>query len=484
MIRRERAQSEVLGTVLLLGITIAAVTVTVATGSVALAAITDDARSAGVENGMSQFTSQTSLVALGESEAKRFDLGDVDGGDLRLDEDAGRVDIRIEDPNGTVANESFRLGTLTYTGDGREVAVQGGGVWRLEGDRGQMVSPPEYHYRGDTLTFPIVRLTGDDAPSNRGTGLVRQDVVGERVFSEVANPLQDGTVTVEVQSEYYEGWYDFFSQRADGDVTKDDENRTTTARLVVPEEMQFERAISLGYGGYSHGGSGNNEAGNGANNGLDETVYTEGNSHASPEQLVANQITSAVNGSEDLDDCFDGAESCEGGTYYSDDEYTLDDDVTFDTSAGDITVAIDGDLELGNKDLEVTNEGDGQVTYYVNGSVTANGDAFVGTSSEDPEANRTVFYVTEGFLEDGPGQGAVTIEAIVYAPNSETDLAGGPTLRGAFVFDSLHTRGDSFTVEFDATLDSLQFGVSGGAGQNPITFLHVSENTVVVQFDR
>jgi len=125
-----------------------------------------------------------------------------------------------------------------------------------------------------------------------------------------------------------------------------------------------------------------------------------------------------------------------------------------------------------------------KLSYYVNGSVTANGDAFVGTSSEDPEANRTVFYVTEGFLEDGPGQGAVTIEAIVYAPNSETDLAGGPTLRGAFVFDSLHTRGDSFTVEFDATLDSLQFGVSGGAGQNPITFLHVSENTVVVQFDR
>ncbi|MES3160709.1 MAG: hypothetical protein PPP55_03955 [Halorubrum sp.] len=481
MIRRERAQSEVLGTVLLLGITIAAVTVTVATGSVALAAITDDARSAGVENGMSQFTSQTSLVALGESEAKRFDLGDVDGGDLRLDEDAGRVDIRIEDPNGTVANESFRLGTLTYTGDGREVAVQGGGVWRLEGDRGQMVSPPEYHYRGDTLTFPIVRLTGDDAPSNRGTGLVRQDVVGERVFSEVANPLQDGTVTVEVQSEYYEGWYDFFSQRADGDVTKDDENRTTTARLVVPDEMQFERAISLGHSGYSHGGGGN---GSGGNNGLDETAYTEGNSHAPPEPLVATQIASAANESEDIDDCFDGTGSCGGGTYYSDSEYTLDGDVTFDTTAGDITVAIDGDLELGNKNLEITNEGDGRVTYYVNGSVTATGNAVVGTSSTEPEASRTVFYVTEGFLEDGPGQGSVDIDGIVYAPNSATELAGSPTLRGAFVFDSLHTKGNAFSVEFDTSLSDDELSVSGGPGQNPITYLHVSENTVEVRFDR
>lgn len=160
MKRSERGQSEVIGVVLLLGITIAAVTVTVATGSAALGLVTDEARSASVENGMSQLSSQSSLVALGGTDARRFDLGSVDGGQLRLDEEAGRVEVRIENGTDTITTYNGSIGTLEYVGDRRNVAMQGGGVWAMEGGRGRMISPPEYHYRGETLTFPIVRLIG------------------------------------------------------------------------------------------------------------------------------------------------------------------------------------------------------------------------------------------------------------------------------------------------------------------------------------
>ncbi len=474
MFRRERAQSEVLGTVLLLGITIAAVTITVATGSVALAAVTDDARSSGVENGMSQLTSQASLVALGEADAKRFDLGSIDGGDLRLDENAGHVDIRVQGPNGTITNESFPLGTLVYTGDRREIAIQGGGVWSLEGDRGRMLSPPEYHYRGETLTFPIVRLTGEESSPSAGTGVVRRTDGTEDVLSNVSNPLRDGTVVIEIRSDYYEGWYDFLSQRADGQVTKDDENRTVTARLVVPENRTFEQAMSIGHGGYSHGGGGD---------GLDEGSYTERDSHQSPEALIENRIEAASEGGRDIDDCLAGSNTCEAGTYYSDGDHSVGGDVDFDTSGEDIEVVIDGDLDIGSNELTITDETDGTVTYYVNGSVTMEGSAFVGTAAPEPEAKRTTFYVAGGFLEDG-GDGSVTVEAIVYAPNSDTELSGNPTLRGAFVFDSLHTSGNAFTVDFDADLADFEVSISGGAGENPITYLHVSENVVDVRFDR
>lgn len=482
MYGRERAQSEVLGTVLLLGITIAAVTITVATGSVALAAVTDDARSSGVENGMSQLTSQASLVALGEADAKRFDLGSVDGGELRLDEDAGRVDVRVEAPNETLESESFQLGTLVYTGDRREVAIQGGGVWSLEGDRGRMLSPPEYHYRGETLTFPIVRLTGDEASPNAGTGVVSRAGPSEAVLANVSNPLRDVTVVVEIRSDYYEGWYDFFTRRADGVVTKDDENRTVTARLVVPEQRTFERAVSVGHGGYSHGGGGG--ANTGANDGLDETEYTEGESHRSPDSLLTARIEAASDDGRSIDDCLDGSDTCEAGTYYSDGTYTVDDDVEFDTTDGDVDVVIDGDLQIGSNELSIGDDTNGTVTYFVNGSVTATGGAFVGTVAAEPEAKRTVFYVGDGFLPGGPGQGSVTIEAVVYAPNAATEIAGSATLRGAFVFGSLHTNGNSFTVEFDQDLEAFEVELSGGAGEAPITYLHVSENVVDVRFDR
>ncbi|WP_256403538.1 DUF7289 family protein [Halorubrum salinum] len=469
----ERGQSEVIGVVLLLGITIAAVTATVATGSVALGLITDEAQSASVENGMSQLSSQSSLVALGETDARRFDLGSVDGGQLRLDEDAGHVTVRVE--NGTDGDTTVYdgpIGTLEYVGSDRTVALQGGGVWTVSNGYGRMVSPPEYHYRGTTLTFPIVRLNGTEQTPQSGTGVVRRVPGDSDNVTETANPLENGTVVVEVQSDYYEGWYEFFTQRADGSVTKYDGNRTTVARLVVPDDVAFDRAISLG-GEYTH---------NSGNNGLDESLYEEDEVHPSPGPMIDSALREGADSGEPLSNCFD-ADTCTGGTYYASGDVDVGQRVEFDTSGDDVTIAVDGDLDLGGNELEITNDGDGVVRYYVNGSVFANGDATVGTTSDAVEAQRNRFYVRDGFLEDGPGQGSVDVDAVVYAPNSDTNLAGSVTLRGGFIFDTLTTKSNAFTVEHDDTLDDIEIRIGGGSGRNSITYLHVSENVVEVDFD-
>ncbi|MFC5278716.1 archaellin/type IV pilin N-terminal domain-containing protein [Halorubrum rubrum] len=465
-----RAQSEVIGTVLLLGITIAAVTATVATGSVALATVTDEAQATGVENGMSQFTSRASLVALGGADAKRFDLGSVDGGDLRLEEDAGHVEVRIERPDGNVTNESYSLGTLVYAGEGREVAVQGGGVWSSDGTRGRMVSPPEYHYRGETLTFPIVRLTGEGErrTSDRGTGVVRQRTAEEEVFPNVSNPLENGTVVVEVRSDYYEGWYDFFSQRAEGDVTKDDANRTATARLVVPGEVELDKPLSLGSED-TH-----------TDIPLDEDDYELGVSHPSPSAVIDERIENASTSGQAVDDCFDGG-TCTAGVYHADGDVTLSDDVEFDTAGGNVTVAIDGDFDIGGNDLQITDGSDNAVTYYVNGSVDINNPT-IGTTASSIDAERTQFYVNGGIAENTNGIGNADIDAVIYAPNADVEANGNPTLRGAFVFERLDLGGAS-SMAYDADLRDLELTISGGPGQNPITYLHVSRNEVAVRFD-
>jgi len=477
MKRGERGQSEVIGVVLLLAITIGAVTVTVATGSAALGLVTDEARSASVENGMSQLSSQSSLVALGGTDARRFDLGAVDDGQLRLDEGAGRVEVRIETENATTTTYNDSIGTVEYVGGHRTVAMQGGGVWAMEGGRGRMISPPEYHYRSETLTFPIVRLTGDESSPASGTGVVRRVASDPGAVTETPNPLRNGTVVVEVQSEYYEGWYDFFTQRTDGAVTKDDANRTTTARLVVPEEVTFERAIAL-QGEYTHGnGNGN---GNG-NSGLSESMYSEGVAHRSAAPLIESTLANST-GSDDLSTCFDSGTTCTGGTYYASDDVTVGQSVDFNTTDGNITIAIDGDLDLSGETLEIENEGDGVVRYYVNGSVFTSDSGTVGTASTNTSARRNQFYVRDGFLEDA--QGGFGFDAIVYAPNSDTDIQGSVDLRGGFVFNSLYTQSNAFTIEQDDELDDTTIRISGGTGQNPITYLHVSENVVEVDFDR
>ena len=477
----ERAQSEVIGVVLLLAITIAAITVTVATGSAALALVTDDAQSSSVENGMSQLSSQSSLVALGETDARRFDLGSVDGGDLRLDEDAGRVEVRIERENATEVIYDDSIGTLEYRGERRDIAMQGGGVWAMHGDRGRMISPPEYHYRGSTLTFPIVRLTGDETSPSSGAGVVRRSAGNPSAVNATDNPLQDGTVVVEVESRYYEGWYDFFSQRADGDVMKDDANQTTTARLVVPDEVSFERALTVGdANGYEHSGNPNNE--------LSESEYQHGLSSPSPTALIASQIESAAENNDNVTSCvtssgFVNCGTVEAGTYYFDSDATVEGDLEFDTTDGDIIVVVDGDFDIGENNMTVIDDSDNGVSYYINGSLDLQGNPYIGTENPAIEAQRNIFYVNGGFLDGSGGDGTPTIEAIVYAPNADVVTKGNPTLRGAFVTKSLETGGNA-QVEYDEGLRELEVTITGGPGQNPITYLHVSENAVEVDFDR
>ncbi|WP_235271407.1 archaellin/type IV pilin N-terminal domain-containing protein [Halorubrum saccharovorum] len=395
----ERGQSEVIGVVLLLGITIAAVTVTVATGSAALGLVTDEARSASVENGMSQLSSQSSLVALGETDARRFDLGSVDGGQLRLDKEAGRVEVRIEQGDSDTPIYNGSLGTLEYVGEDRTVALQGGGVWASQNGHGRMISPPEYHYRKSTLTFPVVGLTGNESTPSSGTGVVRQTPDDPDAVDAPGNPLQNGTVVVEVQSEYYEGWYDFFSQRSDGDVTKDDANRTTTARLVVPDEVSFDKALAVSDpDGYSHSGKPDNE--------LNEGDYVEGMSFPSPRSLIANQIAAAAADNDNTtESCvtasgFDGCGTVESGVYYFGGDAEVTGDLRFDTSDGDIVVAVDGDFDIGDNDVTVE-DGTNNVTYYVNGSLDLQGSPTVSVDN----TSRNQFYVNEGFLDGSAGDG-------------------------------------------------------------------------------
>ena len=216
----ERAQSEVLGTVLLLGLTVAVVGTTVALGG---AALNDSQRTADfqrVEGAMTQVDSKASLVAHGESPAQRLRLEPGRNADLRIDEGAGTMRIEVETENGTYTNETT-LGAIIYERGDDVIAYQGGGVWRANADGARMVSPPEFHYRGDTLTLPLVTVTGEGELSDSIT--IRESdgrPTGLFASENISNPLLGGNVSITVESEYAGAWGRFFESRTAANVTQ------------------------------------------------------------------------------------------------------------------------------------------------------------------------------------------------------------------------------------------------------------------------
>jgi|GEM_PF-865220 flagellin-like protein len=226
MHRPDRAQSEVIGVVLLLGLTITAVGVTVALGSTALADVQSSADVQRIEGAMTQVDSKASLVAHGGSTSQRVRLDPGRNAGVRVDEGAGvmRIEVEAENDAGDLetTTKNVTLGAIVYERGDDRVAYQGGGVWRSNGDGSWMVSPPEFHYRGDTLTLPLVTIDGVDGRLGDAAVVTGTSNHPEGLFpsENVSNPLLGGNVTITVESEYAEAWGRFFETRTRANVTQ------------------------------------------------------------------------------------------------------------------------------------------------------------------------------------------------------------------------------------------------------------------------
>ncbi|MFB6204950.1 MAG: hypothetical protein ABEJ05_00255 [Haloglomus sp.] len=244
-----RGQAEVLGFVLLVGISVIAAGAIVTAGASAFQDLRTEISTERNVNALERFDSKSAVVLLGGADAQTISLGRARHG-YTVRPDAGW--IRITHVNATDGGEdevlyNETLGALVYRNEqaGIELAYQGGGVWRREGEWSRAVSPPEFHYRGKTLTLPVIQIRGSGAAS----GGVRATVVSTRSSVPIypnatreydasgrpyRNPLQNGTIVATVHSDYYRGWATYFRRQTAARVTAvDPVAETTTVELTA-----------------------------------------------------------------------------------------------------------------------------------------------------------------------------------------------------------------------------------------------------------
>ncbi|MFO7926585.1 MAG: DUF7289 family protein [Halobacteriota archaeon] len=457
---RDRAVSSPIGVILILGMTIASVTALFAVGGTVIGDTRADAERSQMENSMASFSSKASLVGLGESGDQRFSLGRASEGEVEVQSNTGQVALYVEQNGSKTELDSTSLGAVVYENGDTEVAYQGGGVWQRRGGSSWMISPPEYHYQFETLTFPIMTVSGEGNSSGSVGGTVRSTgestdwypIEGDETRS---NPLEKGTVLVEIESRYCAGWESFFTERSQGAIAESCGNDdTVTVDLTVPfsiggEEPVMAKTIN------PNGGSGIPDG------------WTEG--------TVASSISPEVDAK--LESCAtDGCDAPPGtgdpftaGTYNAS-ETTILDGKTFDTDGGDVTVVTDGDLELN----DITIAGDGNVTLYVRGELTV--DSAV---NDGGNATQLISLVhSEGSVRfDGNSE----YTGIIYAPKADMEFNGSPAISytGALVAEDMDLNGniDKFDFQPDPDLEGYQIG----GGDRPLTYLHVSENGIEVE---
>ena len=568
-----RGQSEVLGVVLLLGITITGATAVVALGSTTLSDSQQRADVGKAEHAMTQLDSQASLVGHGEADSRHVAVPTEREATTRIDSEGGwmRLEIRNETSDAVeeeVMNET--LGTVAYENGDTTIAYQGGGVWKQSGGGSTMVSPPEFHYRASagsdypTLTLPLIVVEGSGSFDGDLT-IERGETVQHYPNGSLPNPLTEGRVAVVVRSEYYRAWAEFFEERTGGQTTIDHENETVTLELVSPVAKEaVTSAISVsssdgdlhlrGTGSegahvdsYSSSDGGYAEAP--SSNGTIETsgvvriqnhVTVEGDVRANDVRLENHaNVTGTVYYGESIDpddwepseeiDPVEGIDSIDllvestvsdleeendndgtdaisddqldmgaegertlgSGEYYLDDlELGTNDNLTLDTSSGDITIGVRDTIHL-DADSNVTVEGDGRVNVFFTGEQTVGGsgqpnmvmdDASV-YADNDTAARFWIYGPSDVEMEFQEGARFV---GVVYAPaggggTGVVEINNHAQVLGAVAGNEVDVAPNG-ELHYDTALTNAR-PLEGTEDTSIVTYLHISHTEVTFSDD-
>ena len=507
----DRAVSSNLGLVLLLALTVVGAGVVVGIGGIAFDDIQHRTSVDRAEHAMTLLDARAAVVGLGEGSTQTVRLGRTTSGNYGADSEAGW--LRITHTNYTAGETetvyNASLGSVTYRTGDTTVAYQGGGVWRHRSGGTSMVSPPEFHYRGTTLTLPIVRVRSDDTAGGGTTATIRRDGELRRVYPDgvdthangtgapydanttddsirqYTNPVRNGTVSVTVHSEYYRGWAAYFRSRTTGNVSVDDGNRTATVALETTSQVgEFplpEKNDGVGVRGIGDGHSVTDfqasiKKDSGTFNNVWASFYIE-EGDAAYEAVV--EVPNGI-----------GNDYCDGGEPAGSETLTMDvsyhdagtaegvhrwsnDSIPSDTGA--VQLGCDGDDTV----IEIDFTGDAQTLTY--GESSIDDDTAIDWADRNESATESANPTTFG--HDGDDGESTTYDHGDTQTLRILSRHYFATFGSNFDLRVSHGPGDRGTTQIDTTASGGTLQYETPAGESFITYLHVTENNVTVELD-
>ncbi|MCX9010354.1 MAG: hypothetical protein OIN66_04445 [Candidatus Methanoperedens sp.] len=224
IIKSEDAVSETIGYSFILGIVVVAVGIMVVAAYPILSSIQDTALMEAESEALTMLSGRMNMVALGAtpSQVTRMDLN---GGTMNVYNTTGnRLSIVVANETGyqvEIFNKS--LGKVEYAVNDNIIAFENGGMFRKypSGDP-VMMTPPEFHYNGETLTFPILRI--NNAASAGGKGVISiystsadppRRIYPNLTSSTFINPLIGKQIRIRLKSDYYKAWAKYIEERTE-----------------------------------------------------------------------------------------------------------------------------------------------------------------------------------------------------------------------------------------------------------------------------
>ncbi|MBU4223374.1 MAG: hypothetical protein KKA10_17425 [Euryarchaeota archaeon] len=562
----DKADVEGFGTLILISITIIGIGLITLAGLPSVLKMQEMANVRNAEQAFTVLDSHTSRVSLGESMVQKTDINLGGGAVSVVPNSSQKSYVLIEMKNGSSVEKSIVLdmGKIMYRLGDRELGYEGGGIWSKYPSGSVMVSPPEVHYNGMTLTLPVVNVSGKSAYGGKGKVSIsaqrNKDIKIIYPTKDLTNPISANIsrVVITIYSEYYDAWADFFKGITFAKVSTNASEKKVTINLETPPVFtNFSYgALASDYiilrnnaniesynsskGGYLVSSSGNGSirannlvrftnaaAGLEVNGSVISGVTIDGDTSCTLTKCrilkdayarsytgtvnvvgtkntvtndmtvtigdaatkVAEKIDSFKSLNDNLGPCISGNVingswtgicTINKGNYYLTGFSMGNKDLLFNTSLGEINIAVDMPSSNINWDqANISISGNNPVKIWMNGGLN------VGTGSKinrygNPNDTSSRFQVVSSYNGNIYfQQGTTEFCGFVYAPRARIYVEQSAKILGALVGKQFEVK-NSEDIYFDEALKNLPADLGEGV---TIMYMHVTQNDIGVSID-
>lgn len=224
----DRGLSNVVGYVLLFGITITIATTIMLTGTATHQAYQTNTDVQTAVNALTNVNTHiNTLTTNPTTHTQIVPVTSTTTGVYNVTPNAGEIRVTHTTPASEVFNVTRTPGAITYTNTNDEIAVQNGAVWRTQPGTGTAIalSNPPLHHTDSTVTLTLIELRRQNTP----TDLTRNTIpVRTRVETRgTGTDFDTGTTNITITSQYYRAWADQYRDTT-ADVTVTPDANTTT----------------------------------------------------------------------------------------------------------------------------------------------------------------------------------------------------------------------------------------------------------------
>lgn len=208
---RERAQSELIGVVLLVGMVLISATIITISGANILQDFQERTVGESTTNQVERIDqSLSSVSSVSGITRAEFSIGDTDPNQYSVVKNGF---INVTPNKNTTCQTNISLTSIRFEAEDRDTYNwEAGGIWRqTQGQEGSaMHTPPDLAFDQGTLTLTVINVSGrvDDHSNlvyeNTTISKNRTDEIRETIFT--GDCTRPDNVTITVRSDFYEGW--------------------------------------------------------------------------------------------------------------------------------------------------------------------------------------------------------------------------------------------------------------------------------------